>query len=123
MDSATTVRRDIQIETSAAADRFIIDVEQLRGRFDAAIFLCMVKPAGTNRNVALGRNPIRPGPFTGGKTFAAAAWITAFSIQSGPARVPGNSVFVAHPAKIRAGVAEHDRHGHKLTNDSPGVIP
>ena len=51
------------------------------------------------------------------------AAVRAYRIVSGPARVAGDSALVAHPAYVRAHVAEDHRIGLQFADQSPGLRP
>src|SRR4051794_40889762 len=83
----------------------------------------MVEPTGANRDIALGGNPLRGRSFTGVKAFGVAPRIATFGVKSCPAWVACDAAFVADPADIRSGIAEHDRHGHEAAHKLAGVVP
>jgi hypothetical protein len=48
VNEAATIRRDVQIQAGAAADRFVVNLQQLLGRLDPVILFGVIKPAGPN---------------------------------------------------------------------------
>src|ERR1039458_2810769 len=123
VNAAAAVGRQVEVEAGAPAHRLVVDVEELCGRFHPGILAGVVEPAGANGNVALSRNPVGAGTIPGIEIFAVATGIAAGRVERGPARVAGDAPFVAHPARIRSGVAEHDGQRHQLADDPAGVVP
>ena len=123
MNPAAPIGRDVQIETGTATDRFVVDVEQLLGCLDASVFLGVIKPTGTDRDIAFGGKPIGAGTFARVESVAGAAGIAALGVKCGPARIARDAFFVADPAEIRSTIAEHYSIGHQFADDLPGILP
>src|ERR1019366_10771858 len=57
------------------------------------------------------------------QTFVAATWVTPFVVERRPAWITRDASFVAHPAQIRARIAEHARHGLEFAHELVCAVP
>src|ERR1051325_10212901 len=83
----------------------------------------MIKPSGTDGDIAFGGDPCGALPFAGIETLAVAAGIAATGIQCGPARIARDAVLISNPADIGASIAEYDGFGHQLADNLKSVGP
>jgi len=60
VDTAALVGRDIKEELGVAADRGVVDIEEVVEGFDLIIFGRMVEPAGAYGDIDLARVPEKP---------------------------------------------------------------
>src|ERR1039458_4299178 len=84
----------------------------------------MIKPAGTDGDIALGREPVGAGTVPAvqpARVGLAGGEVAA--VERGPAGHARRAVFVAHPPDVRAAVAEHAGVGLEFADDLPGVGP
>src|SRR5438105_2488502 len=112
MDLPAAVRRDIQQQYGAAADRRVIKVDQFLWRFDFFILAGVIEPARADGNIAFRGQPMGSRAVAGIQAviimaFRAITRAEIPGIQGFPAWVAGDAVLVPYPADIGTAVAEH----------------
>src|ERR1035441_4700185 len=129
LQQAVAVRRDIQQQVGAAARGLVVEVDELRRRLHAPVFVLGPEPAGPDGNVALGGQPVR--------TVAVAGWrfaladiarrcrpaVRAHRIAGGPAGISSDAAFISNPAHVGPYVAKDTSAGLELSYQGPGVGP
>src|SRR5687768_14970619 len=88
----------------------------------------MVEPAGSNRHVALGGDPMCAGPIAAVQSFGtidrrAGAGCELRGVQRGPAGLARDAAFVPDPTHVWTGIAEHAGVRLQVANDLPGLWP
>ena len=60
MNPPATVRRNVQNQIRPAADRLVVNLQQVGGRADLLVLAGMIEPARADRDVDLAGQPIGP---------------------------------------------------------------
>ena len=120
VDLSAAVRRHVEHQVSTTPERVIVDVHQLGGRLDLGVFRRVVEPAGPDRDVHFGGQPVRTGPLAEvqvpcWRCRAANRPRSSVAQQVSPAK-PDSLPTQRH---VRAAVAEHAGLGLQLADDLP----
>src|SRR5882724_357613 len=84
----------------------------------------MIKPSGSNRDIAFSRHPIRARAIAAIQAgLISAARNEVLCIERGPTSFAGDSALVANPANIGAGIAKQAGVWLQLANHLPGRGP
>src|SRR5262249_9860864 len=129
MQSSLPVGRNVQKEARSSAHGFVIEIQELARRLDAAVLGFMPEPARTDGDIALSRQPFGAASMTRGRLAVPSvsgsrrAAVLSNWIVGRPACLVGVSGFVADPSNVRPYVAKNDCIGLKLADHFPGLGP
>src|SRR6185436_19561894 len=100
-----------------AADRGVVEIDQVLLTPDLVVFARVRTPAGPDRDVALGRGPVGARPVAAVQAGGVGpARNEVGAVGRGPTGLARGAALVADPAHVGAGVAEDDRVRLKLAD-------